>query len=209
MGPEWWAWKDLFATRCAGPAWPVVIAYSNSQRTRSAVKVFFLVRAAHEGACEDAAHGSRYHVAGTDMRLNLSLMVVWTLFCATGFCAAGAGTDGTPLIGTWEGESKCAVPSSPCRDEHALYKIFANKKDAARLDVDGYKVVNGQAEFMGRLSCEYRAAQSTLSCTANPAQQDDWEFQISGDTMTGTLTIGPEKTLYRRMSLHKVLTKEH
>jgi hypothetical protein len=113
------------------------------------------------------------------------------------------------VIGTWEGQSKCAVSGSACHDEHALYKIFADKKDPAKLSLDGYKVVNGEAQFMGTLTCEYRPAHSTLSCTASTAKQDDWEFQISGGTMTGTLTIGAEKTLYRRMSLRKTQTKEN
>jgi hypothetical protein len=132
----------------------------------------------------------------------LNLIIVSLLFFA-----GWAFPSTTDIIGTWEGESKCAVPNSPCHDEHALYKISPDKKDPAKLSVDGYKVVNGEAQFMGALTCEYRAAQSTLSCTANTPKQDDWEFQISGGTMTGTLTIGPDKTLYRRMSLRKVLGK--
>jgi hypothetical protein len=143
-------------------------------------------------------------IIDTDMRVALSLIVVWVL-CSAAWAHPGMAD----VIGTWEGESKCAVPGSACRDEHALYKIFAHKKDPAKLSLDGYKVVNGEAQFMGTLTCEYRAAQLTLTCTANMAKQDDWEFQISGGTMTGTLTIGAEKTLYRRMSLHKTQTKEN
>ena len=136
------------------------------------------------------------------MCIVLNLIMAWTV-CSAAFAASGA----TDLIGTWEGESKCAAPNSPCHDEHALYKIIADAKDSAKLNVDGYKVVNGAAQFMGSLHCEYRAAQSTMNCSANTAKQDAWEFQVSGTTMTGTLTIGPEKTLYRRMSLHKILAK--
>ncbi len=134
--------------------------------------------------------------------LLLNLIVVW-LFVFAGSAAPSA----KDLIGTWEGESKCTTPNSPCHDEHALYKISADKQDSAKLSVDGYKVVSGEAQFMGTLTCEYHPVQATLRCTANTAEQDDWEFQISGDTMTGTLTIGPEKKLYRRMSLRKTQSK--
>jgi len=46
-----------------------------------------------------------------------------------------------------------------------------------------------------------------MSCTGNTSQQDDWEFQITGDTMTGRLTVGSEKTVYRRLALHKTTDK--
>jgi len=139
------------------------------------------------------------------MRIPLLNLIVVSLLLPAG----RAFPSTTDIIGTWEGESKCTVPNSPCHDEHAVYKIFANKKDPAKFSMDGYKVVNDEAQFMGNLTCEYRPAQSTLSCTANTPKQDDWEFQISGSTMTGTLTIGSEKTLYRRMSLRKTQPKEN
>jgi hypothetical protein len=138
------------------------------------------------------------------MRIPLLNLIIVSLLFSAGWAFAST----TDITGTWEGESKCTVPNSPCHDEHALYKIFADKKDSAKLDMDGYKVVNGEAQFMGTLTCEYRPARSTLSCSANTAKQDDWEFQISGNTMTGTLTIGSEKMLFRRMSLRKTQPKE-
>ena len=111
------------------------------------------------------------------------------------------------VIGTWEGESQCAVPDSPCHDEHALYRIAADKKNPAQLNVDGYKIVNGSPQFMGALLCLYRAEQAHLTCTGNTSKQDDWQFHVSGDSMTGTLTLGAEKTLYRRITLHKTSPK--
>lgn len=111
------------------------------------------------------------------------------------------------VIGSWEGESKCAVPDSPCRDEHVVYRISADKKDPAQLSIDADKIVNGSPQFMGTIVCQYHADQSTLSCTGNTPKQDDWEFHISNDSMTGTLTIGPEKQLYRRISVRKTSPK--
>jgi hypothetical protein len=95
----------------------------------------------------------------------------------------------------WEGESKCTLPDSPCHEEHALYRIAADKKNPAQLKVDGYKVVAGSPEFMVTLICRYRADQANLSCTGNATKRDDWEFHISGETMTDTLTIGAGKPL--------------
>lgn len=125
------------------------------------------------------------------------------IFLAIPLAWSQAHPDSAAVIGAWEGESKCMVPDSPCHDEHALYRIKADKNKSAKLSVDGYKVINGSPEFMGSLTCDYDPGQSRLTCTANTPKHDDWEFHVSGDTMTGTLKVGAEKTLYRRITLRK------
>jgi hypothetical protein len=95
------------------------------------------------------------------------------------------------------------VPDSPCHDEHALYRITADTRNPAQLNIDGYKIVEGSPQFMGALLCQYHVYKAALSCTASTGKQDDWEFHVSGDSMTGTLTIGTEKKLYRRINVRK------
>jgi len=133
------------------------------------------------------------------MRFLLAIIAIFLTCHAWPQAAPGAAT----LIGSWEGESRCTVPDSPCHDEHALYRITADKKNPAQLNIDGYKIVDGSPQFMGALSCQYHAEKAMLSCTANTAKQNDWEFHVSGDSMTGTLTVGAEKRLYRRISVRK------
>jgi hypothetical protein len=62
---------------------------------------------------------------------------------------------------------------------------------------------------MGTIECRYNVNRSALSCTANTPKRDDWGFQVSGDTMTGTLTVGAEKALYRRISVHRMHPKQN
>lgn len=106
------------------------------------------------------------------------------------------------VVGSWEGDSKCSVPNSPCHDEHVLYQISVDRKDPDQLSLDAYKIVEGAPDFMGTLACQYHAKQGSLSCTGNTSQQDDWEFHIFGTSMTGRLTIEGGK-LYRVISLRK------
>ncbi len=136
-----------------------------------------------------------------NMRMLVALAVV-----ALSMPAWGKGTPVKEVIGSWEGESKCMVPDSPCHDEHVLLQIAQDKNDPWQLKLDAYKIVDGAPDFMGTLVCHFRSAVSAMSCTGNTSQQDDWEFQIAGDTMTGRLTIGSERTLYRRITLHKAAT---
>ena len=133
------------------------------------------------------------------MRISFGVVV---LFLVTSHAWPQAAP-GSTLVGSWEGESRCTVPDSPCHDEHALYRITTDKKNPAKLNIDGYKVIDGSPQFMGALSCQYHAESAILSCTGNTGKQDDWEFHIAGDTMTGTLTLGTEKTLYRRIQVRK------
>jgi hypothetical protein len=117
--------------------------------------------------------------------------------------AVGSDPDNSAVIGTWEGESQCTVPNSPCHDEHALYRFAADKDDPMMLSLDAYKIVDGAPQSMGTIPCHYHAEITTLICSGHTAKQDEWVFRISGKIMTGKLTIGAEKTLYRVIKLRK------
>jgi hypothetical protein len=106
------------------------------------------------------------------------------------------------VLGTWEGESKCMVPS-PCTSEHVIYEISQDEKDAKQLKMDGYKVVQGEKLFMGTLLCSYQASKKTLACSFRPDKKDDWQFQVDGQTMTGVLYVGDDKKLHRRISVKR------
>ena len=127
------------------------------------------------------------------------------------FCCALAPAQSKPpdpcaeIIGTWEGESKCTVHDSPCKDEHVIYEIVpeTDKVAPAPLKLDGYKVVNGERQFMGTLHCEYDSVKKNLSCTLRGKNFDDWEYTLSNSTLTGTLTVDGGKTLYRKITVKK------
>lgn len=106
-----------------------------------------------------------------------------------------------PVIGTWEGQSVCTVPDSPCHDEDALYRVKPNKDDPDKLSLEAFKIVDKRPQFMGTLSCKYADQQQTLTCYGS--KRDVWSFNVGDGTMDGTLTIGKEKQLYRKITLKK------
>jgi hypothetical protein len=120
-------------------------------------------------------------------------------------CAAAAYAQKSPtnVLGEWEGESKCTVPGSPCHDEHVIYEITPAKNSKDAYSLAGFKVVNGERQFMGTLLCHLDAVQPTLTCTANTPKHDEWTFHITGSSMTGTLTLDPGKLLYRRINVSR------
>jgi hypothetical protein len=106
------------------------------------------------------------------------------------------------ILGTWEGESKCTIPSSSCHDEHVVYEIALEEAATSSLKMDGYKIVKGERQFMGTLRCDYNPSKKNLSCTFRK-DYDDWNYTLSGDTLQGTLRIDGGKTLYRRINVKR------
>lgn len=128
-----------------------------------------------------------------------SYVLVCVLLCAA---ISPLQASDKAVIGAWEGDSKCMVPSSPCQDEHVLFQIAEDKKDPFQLNLDAYKIIEGAPEFIGTLTCQYQGKTGALSCTSSSKEKDDWEFQVAGDTMGGRLVVDG-KTVYRRVTLHR------
>jgi len=127
-------------------------------------------------------------------------MVLSLLSCSL---AAQVKPEWKPVIGTWEGDSVCTVPSSPCHDEHALYRIKPDKNDPDKITLEAFKVVDKRPQFIGTLACQYAAQEQVLTCPGNTAKHDVWMFNVGEGTIDGTLTVGKEKQLYRKITLKK------
>ena len=93
------------------------------------------------------------------------------------------------------------MPDSPCHDEHVIYTI--QQASGGELSMQADKVVNGERQNMGTLPCRYDPARKRLTCATEGARAGDWVFMLSGDTMTGTLTLRKEQQLYRRIQVER------
>jgi len=130
------------------------------------------------------------------------------LLMVPAFCqkSAKVSPEGKPewkdVIGTWVGTSTCTVPSSPCHDEQALYRIKPDRNDPDKLQLEGFKVVNNRPEFMGYLACTYAADEKVLTCL-DPAKHGVWTLNVTDTGMDGTVTVGKEKTVYRKITLQR------
>ena len=127
--------------------------------------------------------------------------LVWILILVLG-SGATAQAAAAGIAGTWEGESKCTVPL-PCRDEHVVYEIKPDPQAADHFTVDAYKIVSGERNFMGTIECHYPPAPATMRCIGR-RPGDVWTFTIAGNSMTGTLTVGAEKKLYRKVQVSRM-----
>ena len=117
------------------------------------------------------------------------------------FCmlASPQGDPAADVLGTWEGESKCTVQPSACHDEHVIYEVTrgADKK----LSMSADKVVNGERQNMGDLSCVY--SRPTLRCDM---PNGTWSFDAKEGKLTGTLTL-PDGKLFRRVNASRPAKK--
>ena len=137
------------------------------------------------------------------MKLILTLSLSLNVLSISAAAQSKPPEPSSEVLGTWEGESKCAVPDSPCHDEHVIYRIATVKHVPGKLVLHGYKVSKGQLIFMGTLECLPHSDQATLTCTGGTPKKDIWEFKVSGRVMAGTLTRGEEKVPYRRINVRK------
>jgi hypothetical protein len=105
------------------------------------------------------------------------------------------------FIGSWEGESKCTVPDSPCHDEHVVYDVKAKGEGAS---IDMYKIVHGEKQFMGTVNCK-KPEQQSISCTIPTSKtKNDWVFALLNEkTLDGTLYIDEARTVYRKIHVEK------
>ena len=104
--------------------------------------------------------------------------------------ARGAGAQSAPQppavrtpLGTWRGTSLCLVRPSACNDEIVVYRI-ARTKAADSLTVDARKIVRGEEQEMGVLTCHVASPNAPLTCAI---PQGTWQFRVRNDSLVGEL----------------------
>ena len=97
-------------------------------------------------------------------------------------------------VGTWRGTSTCLVQPSACHDEVVVYRI-TQMKAVDSVSVDAFKIVNGQEDNMGLLTCRVAPASAQLACSI---PHGVWYFTARGDSLTGELRL-PDKTRFREV----------
>ena len=127
------------------------------------------------------------------MRIRLSALAVVSLL------ARGAGAQSssqqpaamTP-VGIWRGTSVCLVRPSACNDETVVYRIApTNAADSLRMDAR--KIVRGEEQEMGVLTCLFTPPTKSLTCVM---PQGTWQFRVHNDSLVGELRL-PDNTKFR------------
>jgi hypothetical protein len=88
-------------------------------------------------------------------------------------------------MGTWRGTSVCLVRPSACNDEIVVYRI-APTKAADSLTLDARKIVRGEEQEMGVLTCRIASTNGPLTCVM---PQGTWQFRARNDSLVGELRL--------------------
>lgn len=106
-----------------------------------------------------------------------------------------------PVAGTWEGTSVCQVRPSPCRDEHALYRI--SKIAPGRYRIDGFKLVGGRELFMGPVDVRFDPRLNRLDGLAGRGgNAAHLSLILRNNHLSGAMT-NADGTVYRIIDLTK------
>jgi hypothetical protein len=99
-----------------------------------------------------------------------------------------SGSQWATAPGTSRGTSVCLVHPSSCHDEAVVYRITPESgRDSVA--IDARKIVRGQEEEMGVLTCRVMPAVSPavdLTCRIPNAL---WRFRVRGDSLLGELRL--------------------
>jgi len=95
-------------------------------------------------------------------------------------------------VGVWRGTSVCLVRPSACNDEIVVYRIArTNAPDSLRMDAR--KIVRGEEQEMGVLTCRFTPPTGSLTCAI---PQGTWQFRVHNDSLVGELRL-PDNTRFR------------
>lgn len=132
------------------------------------------------------------------------LLIIASTFSTGARVQQGKPDDLSNLLGDWTGESICTDKGrSACHDEQVIYHITKlSEPNKVRLAAD--KMVNGRPEEMYVQEFTYDPARRTLVGEFQNARYHGlWEYNVKGNTMEGTLSLLPERTVVRRINVRK------
>ncbi len=151
------------------------------------------------------------HTMSVTRRQPLSLFAVLAIAaCVTTAASArtphgSANAPAATILGTWTGSSTCVGNRPACKNEEVVYRFVVVDGQPRRVTLLADKVIEGERVPMGKLEFIVSGAGDSLSCDFRIRQTHGiWAFKVAGDTMVGTLVILPDRTLGRRVRVHRV-----
>jgi len=132
--------------------------------------------------------------------------VILTVACAAIFAMRGSANgaayrqnNAPRLAGNWSGDSICLDRQSACHDEKVVYRITLYPDDAARVKIQGDKIVSGQPVTMGVSDYKW---DRTAHILTHDDQFGAWKITVKEKTMDGIMT-SPAGKPFRHLTLKK------
>lgn len=119
------------------------------------------------------------------MKIQLVVAVASLFAHAASAQSPSQPSTGGTQVGIWRGTSVCLVRPSSCNDEIVVYRV-THLKAADSLALDARKIVRGEEQEMGVLTCHLVPSNGQFTCTM---PQGVWHFSVRGDSLIGELRL--------------------
>ena len=119
------------------------------------------------------------------VRIPLTLAIASLLARSAGAQSPSQQPAAMNPVGIWRGTSVCLVRPSACNDEIVVYRI-AQTKAADSLTLDARKIVRGEEQEMGVLTCRFTSPNGPLTCAI---PRGTWQFRVRNDSLVGELLL--------------------
>jgi hypothetical protein len=127
------------------------------------------------------------------------------LLCLVPFGVAQQSTSPARFLGTWTGSSTCVGNRPACKNEVVVYRFRPVANQPRKVNLLADKIIDGKRVPMGTLDFQLNQDGDSLTCEFTRGHTNGiWEYTLSGEAMSGTLVILPDKSLGRRVSVHRV-----
>jgi len=128
-----------------------------------------------------------------------SFIALFSLALAPACSAENVGAQ-SEIVGTWRGNSECAVKNGPCRNETNIYRFSVIAARPGWFSGDGSKLVDDKEISMGPLDFRY---DPTTHILQSNTPHGVFRLVVDGDKMEGALLLS-DATVYRRIHLKRV-----
>lgn len=108
------------------------------------------------------------------------------------------------VVGTWTGTSTCVGDRPACKNETVVFRFAPVDGHPGQVRLYGDKIVDGKRLPMGALDLEADAERRLVRGVFTRAQTTgEWSFAVTGDSMTGSLVILPDRSVARDVKVKR------
>ena len=110
------------------------------------------------------------------------------------------------FLGTWHGTSICVDRNrdTACKDEEVVYVVKAIRSVRDTVEMEAFKIINGQRVSMGVANIAYSQRSHVWSFELLARVHAVWAFQVNDSTLDGRLVELPSKRLIRKVHANRI-----
>ena len=118
-------------------------------------------------------------------------------------------TSPSAFAGTWTGTSTCVGNRPACKNETVVYRFVPIVGHPKQLRQLADKIIEGKRVPMGALEFELNERTGVLESEFKRGHTHGiWSYSVTGDSLTGTLIILPERSIGRDVKVRRVTDTE-